>query len=203
LLTDVNVVLAELEACSFRNKSHDETKEYMRDILEKYLPLRQNSSRASTLQEERRKDHYSHFILRLAFSASEDLRQRFARLERELFRLRFQDNDMRDRQDFVESLNFDWEKVTEDERRQLSSELQAANPGMKRSEDDGYFKVDWERVPELVESRRVFLKQGKAYVPVREQTSMVLSEFNKRLESALEVGEDQSSLPTQLPLTLP
>lgn len=186
-LTGLNIVLAELEACSFRNKSHDETREYIRDILDKYLPLGQNSSRASNLQEERRKDHYSHFILRLAFSSSEDLRQRFTRLERELFRIRFQDNDARDRQDFVASLNFDWEKVTEDERRQLATELQAANPGMRRSEDDGYFKVDWERVPELVEGRRVFLKQGKAYVPVREQASMVLSEFTKRLESALEV----------------
>lgn len=181
-------VLAELEACSFRNKGFEETKEYMTSILDKHMPLSQNSSRSPALQEERRKDHYSHFILRLAFSSTEDLRSRFVRLESQLFKLRFQDNDARDRQEFVEGLNFDWEKVGEAERRELSAELQAANPGAKRLEEDGYFKVDWERVPELVEKRLVFLKRGKAYVPVREQTSMVVSEFTRRLHSALEVS---------------
>jgi len=42
-------------------------------------------------------------------------------------------------------------------------------------------------VPELVEGRRVFLRGGKAYVPGREQMSMVVAEFTKRLDKALEV----------------
>lgn len=182
------LVLAELEACSFRNKSHEETVDYMRPILEKHMPLSQNSARSLVQQEERRKDHYSHFILRLAFSTTEDLRRRFTRLESQLFKLRFQDNDTRDRQEFVESLDFEWEKVSESERREFSAELMAVNPPMRKQEDDGWFKVDWEKVPELVESRRVFLRRGKAYVPAREQTSMVVSEFGRRLDQALEVS---------------
>ncbi len=64
-----------------------------------------------------------------------------------------------------------------------------ATPGLRRQdlEDGGWFKVDFETVPELVESRRVFLKAGKAYVPVREQMSMVLADFTARLEKGLEV----------------
>jgi DNA primase large subunit len=38
-----------------------------------------------------------------------------------------------------------------------------------------------------VESRRVYLRGGKAYVPGREQQSMVMNAFTKRLEEALEV----------------
>lgn len=159
----------------------------MRPILDKHLPLSQNSSRSPALQEERRKDHYSHFTLRLAFSATEDLRRRFTRLETQLFRLRLQSNDARDRQDFVDGLNFEWEKVSDDERRELATELSAVNSNMKRADDEGWFKVDWEKVPELVETRRVFLKRGKAFVPAREQTSMVVSEFSRRLDQALEV----------------
>ena len=138
---------------------------------------------------ERQKDHYSHFILRLAFSATEDLRRRFARIESALFRLRFQTDLGRERQAFVESLNFNWDVVTEEEKRELSMHLQNATPGLGRQELDegGWFKVDWDTVPERVENRRVFVKKGKAYVPAREQLSMVLAEFTARLDKGLEV----------------
>src|ERR1700709_394053 len=128
----------------------------MAPILEKYLSLHANSSRSSTLQEERRKDHYSHFILRLAFSSTEDLRRRFSRLETMLFRLRYKLDDGRERQDFVNGLDFAWEVVGERERQELGEELRAATGAFgKRNEEEGYFKVEWEKVPELVEQRRV------------------------------------------------
>ena len=164
----------------------------MSSILDKYLPLHSNSSRSSTLQEERKRDHYSHFILRLAFSATEDLRRRFSRLEAMLFKLRFKDEASVERQQFVDGLGLEWEKVEEEEKRELSQELAAT--GGKKGEDQGWFKVDWERVPELVEGRRVLLKRGKAYVPAREQVSLVVAEFTKRLDDALEVCRNLISL---------
>jgi DNA primase large subunit len=158
----------------------------MKSILDKHLPLKSNSTRSQKLQEERRKDHYSHFILRLAFSSTEDLRRRFSRLETMLFRLRFKEDDPRERQDFVRSLNLEWDEVKEDEKTELQKELLAAG-GQKKGEEQEWFKVDWERVPELVEQRRVLLKRGKAYVPQREQMSLVVAEFTKKLDDALEV----------------
>jgi len=66
--------------------------------------------------------------------------------------------------------------------------LRASGGGYpKRIEEESYFKVDWDNVPELVESRRVFVKAGKAYVPGREQLSMVMAEFTQLLDKALEV----------------
>ncbi|KAI9755381.1 MAG: hypothetical protein M4579_004310 [Chaenotheca gracillima] len=180
-------ILAELESCSFRNKTPAETAAHIRPLLDKYLPLSSNTSGSSNLDAERQKDHYSHFILRLAFSSTDDLRRRFARVESSLFRLRFQHDDARERQGFVESLNFDWEVVPEAEKRELAESLLASTPGVRRLEEESWFKLDWERVPELVESRRVFLRRGKAYVPVREQQSMVLGEFVARLEKGLEL----------------
>ncbi|KAF2756325.1 DNA primase large subunit [Pseudovirgaria hyperparasitica] len=180
-------VLSELEACSFRNRSPEETTSYMSSILEKHLPLHSNSSRSSTLQDERRKDHYSHFILRLAFSSTPDLRQRFARLETMLFRLRFKEDDTREKQAFVKSLNFDWEEMSKEEKEELAKDLLATTPGIRNVDEEGWFKVDWEQVPELVEQRRVLLRRGRAYVPQREQMSLVLAEFTKRLDSALEL----------------
>ncbi|KAL9604868.1 MAG: hypothetical protein Q9219_000316 [cf. Caloplaca sp. 3 TL-2023] len=187
-------VLAELETCAFRNKTPAETADHIKPLLEKWLRLDPNSSSAQgsrdfRLQEQRRKDHYSHFILRLAFSSTEDLRRRFARVEGALFRLRLQIENARERQDFVASLNLDWEAVGEHEKRVLTQDLMNAMSSFKKSdaEDGSWFKVDFETVPELLESRRVFVKGGKAYVPSIEQTSIVLASFQERLEKELEL----------------
>jgi len=180
-------VLSELETCTFRNRTPEETQTYMTPLLQKYLPLQSNSSRSTTLQEERRRDHYSHFILRLAFSATEDLRRRFSRLETMLFRLRYKLDDARERNDFVKSLDFVWETVSAEEKEKLGDALKAATGSAWKKEDEDYFKVEWERVPELVEQRKVYLSKGMAYVPTREQMTLVLSEFTKKLDAALEV----------------
>jgi DNA primase large subunit len=103
-----------------------------------------------------------------------------------LFRLRFRNDDLVERKKFVNSLKLDWEEVSDLEKREFGEHLAAAN-GSKKSEDQEWFKVDWERVPELVEQRRVFVRRGKAYVPQREQMSLVVAEFTRRLDEALEV----------------
>ncbi len=189
-------VLSELEACTFRNKSPEETAEYMKSILDKYMPMRSGTSKSQHLQEERKKDHYSHFILRLAFSATEDLRRRFSRLETMLFQLRFKDDDHIERQKFVRTLNLEWEEVQEQEKRELKDPLLAAGGvgGMKSREEQEWFKVDWERVSMPVEQRRVFVRRGKAYVPQREQMSLVVAEFTKKLDEALEVRNELTQI---------
>ena len=104
-----------------------------------------------------------------------------------LFRFRFQKDDSRERRAFIESLNLDWEPISDEERRELSEHLVNATPGLRRVDEESWYKVDWERVPELVERRSVFLYRGKAYVPGREQLSMIIAEFTARLERSLEV----------------
>jgi DNA primase large subunit len=178
-------VLSELEACQFRNKSPTETEEYMRPILNKYLPLSSSSSRSMEIPIERKRDHYSHWTLRLAFSSTQDLRQRFARLETQLFKLRMQQDDARERRSFIEALPMSWETVDEQEKASLLSELKAAT-GCRKEDEESWFKVEWENVPELVERRQVLLKYGLAYVHVREQSSMVANEFSRQLEAGLE-----------------
>lgn len=187
-------MLAEIEACSYRNKTPAETEAHIEPLLKKYLPLSSNTSSASgvvseQLKNERQKDHYSHFILRLAFAATEDLRRRFVRAETMLFKFRFQKDDSKERRAFIDNLNLDWEPVTDEERQRLGEHLTNATPGLRRPEEETWYKVDWERVPELVERRSVFVSKGKAYVPSREQLSMVIAEFTARLERAMEVRE--------------
>ena len=176
----------------------------MKPILEKYMPLDTNSSQSSQLAAQRMKDHYSHFILRLAFASTEDLRRRFSRVETTLFRLRFGSDDPRERTAFIQSLSLDWDVVSEEEKLELASELAATSSlgagarKLQAAEEEMWCKVDWDRVPELIEGRRVFVRAGKAYVPSREQASMVVAEFSSRLDKALEVSLDMQSAMTSL-----
>lgn len=106
-----------------------------------------------------------------------------------LFRLRLNEDDLSERSAFAKTLNLEWcEDLTEDERREHAAELAAFTSGRKPDgEDDTWFKVDWDRVPEMVDGRRVILKAGKAYVPGREQAGLMIGEFTTRLERQLEV----------------
>lgn len=181
-------VLAELEACQFRNRTPAETEEYMRPVLAKHLPLSSNGSRSGELGIERKRDHYSHWTLRLAFSSTADLRQRFARLEVQLFKLRLSQDDAREKKAFVDSLPMSWEMVSDQEKSAWLADLRASTGYTKPGDEENWFKVDWEKVPEMVERRQVLLKRGKAYVHVREQYSMVVNEFARSLESGLELA---------------
>jgi DNA primase large subunit len=188
-------VLAELEACQFRNKSPEETSEYMKPVLDKWLRLDSNKSRSTEVGEQRRKDHYSHWTLRLAFAGTAELRQRFARLETQLFELRLQQDHDDEKRDFVRSLKMSWEMIDESEKSLYLTELRAAThkyrdiaDRVRPAEEEDWFKVDWEQVPDLVSRRQCLLKKGKAYVHIREQMTMVTTSFTRSLETGLELA---------------
>jgi len=180
------IVLEEIETSLYRNKSPEELKIALATLLKKYLHLDSNSSNSAHLHEQRQKDHYSHFILRLAFARTEDLRRRFSKAEAILFKHRFESDDGSERSKFIDSLEFDWKPVSSEEKAALSQQLIATSGG-KKLDDGGYFKVDWERVPDLVEQRRVYVRAGKVYVPLSLQVSLVVAEFTKKLEDALDL----------------
>lgn len=111
---------------------------------------------------------------------------------------------MRERQAFVESKDLKFEVVGEGERRELAALLAAATPGLRAREveEGGWWKVEWGVVGELVEGRRVLVRGGWAYVPGREQMSLVVGEFAGRLERGLGVC-GLCSVSTSPPPTLP
>ncbi|KAK6355262.1 hypothetical protein TWF696_004377 [Orbilia brochopaga] len=197
-------VLGEIETCLFRNNTPAEIDATLKRLLDKYLPLasnhsipeneRSNPKRFAGLTAERRKDHYSHFILRLAFARSEDLRRRFTRVESILFRHRFTTDDTRERHEFMSALQLDAHAVSDSEKAQYADELKAVLAATTRTqpekaraqfEAESYVKVEWDRVADLVESRRIFIRGGMAYVPSGALVSLVLAEFSNKLDEAL------------------
>ncbi|KAI0797895.1 DNA primase large subunit [Abortiporus biennis] len=185
-------VLAEIESSFVRNRPWDELKSIALEQCKTYLPLNASSATAQPIDAERKKDHIGHFVLRLAFCRSEELRRRFVKAEMALFRVRYDSDDAIEREEFLNSRDFDWVPVN-DEVKMYNAELIAAASSYRDPRDrtpldtQKYYKVKWTRVPDLVEKRRVFLKAGMAYVPMREQSSIVFQEFQTNLEKALEM----------------
>lgn len=84
---------------------------------------------------------------------------------------------------------YHWQ-VPHDQKNALREQLLAAAPYLTKSfETESYYRVHWTKVSDLVEKRRVFLEKGMAYVPVSQQISLVLAEFSRRLDAALEVSK--------------
>lgn len=173
-------VLMEIDALAASNRLAALDSE-IKLILRKYLPL--NSDAVKTCEAERRKDHCSHFILRLAFCKSAELRAKFVRLETILFEHRFRNSILEDRKGFVESLNLGWREAPEEEREYYKNQLRAASP--KQQVENRYFKIEFTNVPALVGRREVFLHKGFAFVPESQELSIISSEFATRLEKAM------------------
>lgn len=79
-------------------------------------------------------------------------------------------------------------KVSHEEKKIHRSALIAAHPKLANNFDaEAYYKVPWTKVLDLVEKRKVYLHRGIAWVPMREQASLVVAEFSSRLSKDLEV----------------
>ena len=192
-------VLAEIENASARNQAWPETKALIEKRMGEYMPLRSNavaqsgttttsSAKSKELLAERHKDHVSHFVLRLAFSRTEELRRRFLYAETTLFRWKLETEHIAEREAFLRSQDFVWRMVSPDEQRRFREQLLAVHPRLASSFDaESFVQVPWHRVPDLVEKRRVFVHKGTAWIPTKEQSSLVLAEFQSHLQSQLEL----------------
>ncbi|KAE8540423.1 hypothetical protein D1P53_003369 [Cryptococcus gattii VGV] len=181
-------VLSHIESLSHRSLPYSQVASGIATYAKMHLPLSSNTARNVNLDEERRRDEIGHWVLRLAFCRSPDLRQRFVRSELALFKSRFETDDKNERAVFLKSLSFNYDTVDEDEKKLFKTELQQMLPkGTKEdAASETWFKVPWYTVPDLVGARRVLVKGGLAFVPQSLQLSLVLQAFADRLEKALE-----------------
>ncbi|NXC82263.1 PRI2 primase, partial [Cercotrichas coryphoeus] len=137
--------------------------------------------------EARRKDHISHFILRLAYCQSEDLRRWFLQQEMDLFRYRFNELTESLMQKFLEHVNLSFEAIGEDVKNELANELSTSTPGftLAKVKEQMFYKVGLADAVDLFRARKVFIKDGFAYVPFKEIDVIVLNNYRTKLSKAL------------------
>ncbi|KAM3930395.1 DNA primase large subunit [Leptodactylus fuscus] len=135
----------------------------------------------------RRKDHISHFILRLAYCQSEDLRRWFIQQEMDLFRFRFSLLPKEKVQDFLKFNDLEYVAITEDEKMMYQEELLSSAYGLSKTklEDLEIYKVPFQAALDLVRPRKVFLSKGFAFIPHKDIITLILNDFRTRLSKAL------------------
>lgn len=101
-------VLKAIETAGLRR---NEDPKLLQATVNKYLPLSASGTESKDAFLQRKKDNVSHFILRLAFARTEDLRAWFMRMEEKLFRLRWEACYENEKAEFVNSLKLDLERV--------------------------------------------------------------------------------------------
>lgn len=177
-------MLQAVEEASLKYQREDELSKAIRIADEKWLPLHSNeSSTAYPLAEERRKDHASHFILRLAFCSSADRIRWFVNQECCLFRIRFHHERAKERADFLKVCTTHLVPVPPNEKAQLFDLLKQGSPG---KETDDFFKVPFELVPDLLSRRACLIRGGYAYIPRGDSFSVIMTRFRENLEFWME-----------------
>ncbi|XP_044147587.1 DNA primase large subunit isoform X1 [Bufo gargarizans] len=137
--------------------------------------------------DERRKDHISHFILRLAYCQSEDLRRWFIQQEMDLFKFRFSLLPKEKIQDILKFNDMEYVAISEEEKKLHQEDLMSSTFGLSKTklEDCEFYKVPFQAALDLVRPRKVFLSKGYAFIPHKDIITLILNDFRTRLSKAL------------------
>ncbi|XP_030108155.1 DNA primase large subunit isoform X3 [Mus musculus] len=139
--------------------------------------------------EPRRRDHISHFILRLAYCQSEDLRRWFIQQEMDLLRFRFSILPKDKVQSFLKDSHLHFEAISDEEKTLREQDIMASSPSLSgiKLESESVYKVPFADALDLFRGRKVYLEDGFAYVPLKDIVAIILNEFRATLSKALAV----------------
>ncbi|PSC74333.1 putative DNA primase large subunit [Micractinium conductrix] len=167
-------------------------------MQEKVTELWERHMGAASREERARKDVVSHFVLRLAYCRTEDLRRWLIAQECDLFRARFRELIPSDQRAFMEESQLPFRPLGQADYEDAKDDLaavaasmgahQVSNAILRGEVQPGsFYKVPFEQVPDLVATRRVLLRQGWAYVSKDQMSSLVVQPFRAALSKALVV----------------
>lgn len=174
---------------SYPKQSEQYTKKLEDEFKNLNFPYREGKVHSGPMNEyeKRRKDHISHFILRLAYCQTEDLRRWFIQQEVELFRFRFNELGAKDILEFLHRNNLQYDAISIEEKKALQEKLINSSYAVSGSkvENQDFYKVPFQDALDLVKTRKVYLKAGYVYIPHQDIVTIVLNDFRTRLSKAL------------------
>ncbi|KAF6148440.1 hypothetical protein GIB67_038795 [Kingdonia uniflora] len=150
--------------------------------------LWETNMRHPITSEAYNKDIISHFVLRLVYCRTDELRKWFLSMETTLFRYRFRLNKSLDAQRaLMGEFGLPYKAIGNAELKSVSNKLSqvALSIGLTFSNDTLFLKVPFEEVPELVAGRRVYIHKGYAFVAMNQVGSLVATHFRSHLSKAL------------------
>ncbi|GLT38860.1 hypothetical protein SLA2020_130780 [Shorea laevis] len=164
-----------------RGKKPEEMEKLTRDLWKANMSHPQASEIVN-------KDIISHFVLRLVYCRTEELRKWFLSMETALFRYRFLLESSEARRALMAEFNLPFKPVSNAEFENLKEKLSQVARSIGQplpTADVIFYKVPFEEVPELVGGRRVYIHKGYAYVAMNQVVSFVVTQFRSHLSKAL------------------
>ncbi len=140
----------------------------------------------------RRRDHISHFLLRIYYCRTDELRKWFISRECELMRARLiYISNTSTMSEILSENDFNYEKVSDKERNEFSAKINW-NQLLRQAANNVVYKIRFEEALELVKTRKVFLNSGFAYIMAQDMVSVICSKFRADLSHSLAVRLLQS-----------
>lgn len=182
------VVLRKLEEFKVKSLDYTKTVNETKRVVTEYLPTGGSGGgdRAKKLFNEKR-DQASHFILRLAYCRTEELRRWFLTQETNLFKFRLEELERRgggSLSKFMKQARITFDKISDSEKSSLSSQLRF-NLSMRDYESSSFYKIPFAQATDLIMRREVFVTDGFAYVPSGKLVSIVTARFRSNLSRSL------------------
>ncbi|EZA50490.1 hypothetical protein DMN91_009628 [Ooceraea biroi] len=136
--------------------------------------------------QARKRDHVSHFILRLVYCHDTEQSKWFVNQEVEFFKLRFSSLDKKGIESLLSINNINCICISQEEKEELKEELSLSSGKVANIDIADIYKVPFEKVIDLVRARRVYLKAGMAYITHMDLSSVFVSHFRDNLVRGLE-----------------
>uniref|UniRef100_A0A0E0AIL6 DNA primase large subunit C-terminal domain-containing protein n=1 Tax=Oryza glumipatula TaxID=40148 RepID=A0A0E0AIL6_9ORYZ len=163
-----------------RGKRPEEMEKFVKELWKAHM-------RHQDPTETLNKDIISHFVLRLVYCRTEELRKWFLSMETTLFRYRFRLESPESQRMLMSEFQLPYKALPHSEFEAVKDKLSqvARTIGQSAAVESVFFKVPFEEVPDLVASRRVFLSKGYAYVAMSQVVSLVVTQFRCNISKAL------------------
>ncbi|XP_076245960.1 DNA primase large subunit [Calliopsis andreniformis] len=158
----------------------------------KLISEHDNEFHGEIQQQLKRNDCMSHFILRSAFSFEHQKRVWFFRQEVKLFKWRISSLDIESIEAFNHINGLQYAIVPEEETQKLQEDLKISC-NLEDINNIKFYKVHFTTVNYLIAKRRIFLKDGIAYVPNTKISSLLLYEFKKILNKGFAYSRETAS----------
>lgn len=173
----LSIVLRAIEIASMKTHGDEELAQSIRPLDSM---VTNKFTGKNVIEETRRLDQASHFILRLAFCQTAENIRWFVTQETILFRIRFHLASMDEKEAFVnQNTLIKLSYINEIEKNRILPLLKQCSPGR---EHESFVKINFELVPDLVARKAIFLKKGDAFVPKSHSFSILLTVFQENLE---------------------
>jgi DNA primase large subunit len=133
-----------------------------------------------------RKDQVSHYILRLAYCRTEDLRRWFLAHECHLLKYRVDSMSTTARANFMHTHGLADDKLTSEEKEARRHKLIGlAGITELNFASNEFYKVPFQQALSLLAHRQVYIEKGYAFLPIGKLVATVVSRFRILLSRAL------------------